>query len=230
MYKSIELSASLMCIDWLHASEQISSLEKAGIDYLHYDIIDGNFAPDFTMGSSIINRIREFTSLRSDYHLMADEPSRLFNAFKFGLQDNFTIHLECSRNLHRDLVRIRQLGGRVGVALSPGTTLEALEYIIEDIDLVLLMTVNPGYMGQPLVPQVLKKIEKLKKYLKKSDLNNVKISVDGNVNVDTVPDMIAAGADILVLGSSGLFRKDYSIAEMTEKIHAAIDVGLTRIN
>ena len=226
MYKNIELSASLMCIDWLRAGEQLKDIESAGIDYLHYDIIDGNFAPDFTMGSSIINKIRENTSLRSDYHLMVDEPNRVFNAFKFRSEDFFTIHLECARNLHRDLVRIRQLGARVGVALSPGTSLDALEYIIEDVDLVLLMTVNPGYMGQPLVPQVLRKVEKLRGILNKATLNNVRISVDGNVNPDTVPDMVAAGADNLVLGSSGLFRKDKGIQEMANEIRDAIDIGL----
>lgn len=226
MYKNIELSASLMCINWLNAERQIRDIESAGIDYLHYDIIDGNFAPDFTMGSSIINKIRENTSLRSDYHLMVEEPNRIFNAFKFGPEDFFTIHLECARNLHRDLVRIRQLGARVGVALSPGTSLDALEYVIEDVDLVLLMTVNPGYMGQPLVPQVLRKVEKLRSLLNDAALKNVRISVDGNVNTATVPDMVAAGADNLVLGSSGLFRKDKVIAEMADEIRDAIDIGL----
>ncbi len=225
MYKNIELSASLMCIDWLSATEQLRDLEASGIDFLHYDIIDGRFAPDFTMGSSIINRFRDNTTLRSDYHLMVEEPSRLFSAFKFGASDYFTIHQECSRNLHRDLVRIRQMGAKVGVALSPGTSLDSLEYIIEDVDVVLLMTVNPGYMGGTLVPQVIRKVEKLKDLLRKNELE-VRISVDGNVNSETVPDMVSAGADILVLGSSGLFQKGKSIYAAVEDIHMAIDVGL----
>jgi len=210
-----------MCV-----GQQLKDIESAEIDYLHYDIIDGNFAPDFTMGSSIINKIIQNTSLRSDYHLMVDEPNRIFNIFKFSAGDFFTIHLECARNLHRDLVRIRQLGARVGVALSPGTSLDALEYIVEDVDLVLLMTVNPGYMGQPLVPQVLRKVQKLRSILNNTALNGVRISVDGNVNADTIPDMVAAGADNLVLGSSGLFRKDRNILDMANEIRDAIDLGL----
>jgi ribulose-phosphate 3-epimerase len=225
MYRDIALSASLMCIDWLQAGAQLRELEAAGIDYLHYDIIDGHFAPDFTMGSSIINCFRENTRLRSDYHLMVEEPNRMLGAFKAGPEDYYTIHQECARNLHRDLVKIKQSGTRVGVALSPGTPLDVLEYVIEDVDLVLLMTVDPGYMGQPLVPQVLRKIEKLKALLQRSRLE-VRISVDGNINAQTIPDMVAAGADTLVLGSSGLLRKDVPIAATVEKLHEAIDEGL----
>jgi len=227
MHNGIALSASLMCIDWLNAAEQIADLERANLDYLHLDIIDGRFAPDFTMGSSIINRFREHTRLPSDYHLMAEEPSRLFDSFKVGPNDIYTIHQESSRNLHRDLVNIRRMGAKVGVALSPGTPLESLEYIIEDTDVVLLMTVDPGYKGQPLVPQTLRKVEKLRKLLSDMKLST-RISVDGNVNSHTIPDMVQAGADILVLGSSGLFRKDMSIANAVAKLHEAIDLGLTR--
>ena len=224
MYNGIELSASLMCLDWLNAGQQLSQLEENGIDYLHLDIIDGNFAPDFTMGSSIIDVFRDNSSLPSDYHLMVEEPSRIFDSFSVSPNDNYTIHQESSRNLHRNLVSIRKMGARVGLALSPGTPLTALEYIIEEIDLVLIMTANPGYMGQPLVPQAIRKIADLKKMITDLELD-IKISVDGNVNSDTIPSMVSAGADILVLGSSSLFRKDLIIPEAIEKIHASIDLG-----
>ena len=224
MYNGIELSASLMCLDWLNAGQQLSQLEENGIDYLHLDIIDGNFAPDFTMGSSIIDVFRDHSSLPSDYHLMVEEPSRIFDSFSVSPNDNYTIHQESSRNLHRNLVSIRKMGAKVGLALSPGTPLTALEYIIEEIDLVLIMTANPGYMGQPLVPQAIRKIAHLKKMITDLELD-IKISVDGNVNSDTIPSMVSAGADILVLGSSSLFRKDLNIPEAIEKIHASIDLG-----
>jgi ribulose-phosphate 3-epimerase len=215
-----------MCVDWMNVKSQIQELENAKLDYLHIDIVDGNFAPDFTMGSSIINTVKENTTLHFDYHIMAEEPSRLFNSFNVSHSDFFTIHQETSRNLHRDIVRIKKEISKVGVALSPGTPIESLEYILEDVDLVLLMTVNPGYKGQPLVPQVLKKVKKLRKII--DDYNyQTKISVDGNVSFENIPEMVASGADLLVLGTSGLFRKDYSIPECMNMIHAAIDQGLS---
>jgi len=225
MHNGVVLSASIMCVDWLNAGKQLVQIENNGIDYLHVDIIDGNFAPDFTMGSSIIDVFRDNSTLPSDYHLMVEEPSRLFESFSVSPNDNYTIHQESSRNLHRNLISIRNMGAKVGVALSPGTPLTSLEYIIEDIDLVLIMTVNPGYKGQPLVPQAIRKIRDLKKMIKDLELN-IKISVDGNVNPSTIPDMVSAGADILVLGSSSLFRKDISIPEALVEIHTAIDQGL----
>ena len=225
MHNGVVLSASIMCVDWLNAGKQLVQIENNGIDYLHVDIIDGNFAPDFTMGSSIIDVFRDNSTLPSDYHLMVEEPSRLFESFSVSPNDNYTIHQESSRNLHRNLISIRNMGAKVGVALSPATPLTSLEYIIEDIDLVLIMTVNPGYKGQPLVPQAIRKIRDLKKMIKDLELE-IKISVDGNVNPNTIPDMVSAGADILVLGSSSLFRKDISIPEALVEIHTAIDQGL----
>jgi ribulose-phosphate 3-epimerase len=224
MHNNIQLSASLMCIDWLDAGRQLRALDHL-VDYLHLDVIDGNFAPDFTMGSSIINMFRENSKLLSDYHLMVEEPSRLFDAFAISSGDIYTIHQECSRNLHRDLVNIRRRGAKVGVALSPGTPLEVLEYLIEDADVILLMTVDPGYKGQPLIPQTLRKVEKLKKIIRDMQLD-IRISVDGCVNQETIPEMVSAGADILVLGSSGLFVKNQSLEESVEKIKLAIDKGI----
>jgi len=224
MYKGIELSASVMCIDWLNTSEQIKELVAEKIDFLHYDILDGRFAPDFTLGSSIINRFRTLNNFASDYHFMADEPSAYFDNIDFSDNPCLAIHQESSRNLHRDLVKIRQLGGIVGVALSPATTLSSLEYIIEELDYVLLMTVNPGYMGQSFVPQVVKKVENLSTL--SSNLNlDLKISVDGNINKNTIPDLVSAGATRLVLGSSGLFmhNKSINIADAMDNIYSAID-------
>jgi ribulose-phosphate 3-epimerase len=227
MYHDITLSASMMCANWLNIQRDLLDLEAAGIDYLHYDILDGNFVPDFTMGSSIIDVIKKNTTIPSDYHLMVEEPSRIFDMFSLNVGDYFSIHQESSRNLHRDLASIKRLKGSSGVALSPGTNLDVLDYIIEDVNVVTIMTVNPGYKGQPLVPHAIKKIENLRKLI--SDLRlDTKISVDGNVNPKTIPDMVAAGANILVLGSSGLFRSDRSIAEALEEVHAAIDAGLER--
>lgn len=227
MHNGVALSASLMCFDWLRAGEQLAELERHPIDYLHFDIVDGRFAPDFTMGSSIVNTFRSQATLKSDYHIMMEEPRTVFSAFPTDKKDIFTIHQEGSKNIHRDLVKVKKNNPRteVGVALSPGTSLHTLEYILEDIDIVLLMMVDPGYKGQPLVPQTIRKVKKLKEMINKMK-PKVKISVDGNVNEQTIPPMVGAGADILVLGSSGLFMKDISIKKNLKKIYQAIDQGI----
>lgn len=225
MYRGIALSASVMCMDWLNIGSQLKELEQLGIDYLHYDVIDGIFAPDFTMGSSVIDLIRANTTIPSDYHLMVDEPGKIYGTFTTSPKDYYTIHQESCRNLHRELIRIKSGGARVGIALSPATPLTVLDYIIEDIDLVTIMTVNPGYMGQQLVPQSIKKIHDLRMMISKLRLS-VNISVDGNVNPKTIPQMVAAGADVLVLGSSGMFKPNQTLEMSKEHIETAIDLGL----
>ncbi len=224
MYKKIKFSASAMCFNWLKVKPQLNEIENLKLDYLHIDIIDGNFVPDFTMGSSIINSLRSSTDMKFYYHLMVDEPRRIFESLNIKKNDILTIHQEASKNLHSDLVEIRNLGAKVGIALSPGTPLESLEYVIEDADNIILMTVNPGYKGQPLVPQTLNKINKLDELLKKMGIREkVSISVDGNVNPKTIPDMILKGADNLILGSSSLFDKRNSITKNFENIKKSID-------
>lgn len=216
-----------MCIDWLRAGQDLQQLEQNQIDYLHWDIVDGSFAPDFTMGSSIINTLRGQSKLPSDYHLMVEEPSRIFDSLQISPGDIVSIHQECSRNLHRDLMNLRKRGCQVGIAICPGTALETLEYVIEDADVIVLMTVNPGFKGQKLVTQTLRKIESLRKLIDNMGLAT-KIEVDGNVSEDFIPTMVAAGADILVGGSSGLFRKGMSIAESTVIMRQCIQTGLSQ--
>ena len=221
MYKGIELSASLMCADWLSLKDQILSLEENDVDYMHYDIADGIYAPDFTMGSSIINTVKENTKLPGHYHLMVEEPMRLFENFDLNKNEIFTIHQETSKNLHRDLINIKNKA-KVACAISPATPLEYLEYIIEELDNVLVLSVNPGFKSQKLIPQTIRKIEKLKNLIEKMGLE-ITITADGNINKSNVPDFIKAGANILVLGSSGLFRKDATIKESVEEIKESID-------
>ncbi len=221
MTKNIRLSASIMCANWLELKKQIDELERIGVDYIHYDIIDGNYASDFTMGSSIINVVRDYTKLKSHYHLMVEEPMRIFDRFSLKKDDIFTIHQETSKNLHKDIIQIKN-HSKVAIALSPATPLENLEYILEDIDNVLVLTVNPGFMSQKLIPQIIKKIEKLKNLINKYNLN-ISITVDGNVNPKTIPEFVRNGAEILVLGSSGLFRKDVSLEDAVTEVKEAID-------
>ena len=221
MYKNIKLSASLMCADWLNLKNQIKDLENNSIDYIHYDVIDGIYAPDFTMGSSIIDTVKSATKLPGHYHLMVEEPMRIFDRFKLNSNDIFTIHQETSKNLHRDLINVKEKS-KVAVAISPATSLEHLEYVVEELDNILILTVNPGFKSQKMIPQVVRKIENLKNLLIKMNLKAT-ITVDGNVNKETIPDFIKAGSDILVLGSSGLFKKDVTIKKAVEEIKESID-------
>jgi ribulose-phosphate 3-epimerase len=223
--ESIKISASLMCIDWLNAKEQIEILNEESIDMLHIDVIDGRYALDFTMGTSIINCFREIFHGPFDYHLMVQEPSRLFESFDIREGDSFAIHQECCRNLHKDLIELRKLGAKVGVALSPSTEISTLDYIIEDLDYVLLMTVNPGFKGQNILPNSLNKIKDLKDYISLRNLD-VKIHVDGNVSIKNIPTMVQNGGNTLISGSSGMFFKDLNLAESIKRFKEAINRGL----
>ena len=211
-----------MCANWLNLKKDLDALNKSNIDYLHLDIIDGKFAHDFTMGTSIIDNIIKNSNISLDYHLMVNEPSNIFNTFNFKKNNLVNIHQECSRNLHRDITTLKKKGLKVGCALSPATPLESLDYLLDDIDVVLIMTVNPGFKGQSFVPQMLNKIYDLKNILIKRGLNT-KISVDGSVNYKTIPAMIDNGADILVLGSSSIFRENSSIKKEFQKINKLIN-------
>ncbi len=229
MTKSIQISASIMCANWMRLEDDLRILEEEGINYIHYDMMDGFFCPDYCLGTQIINQIRKNTSLPSDYHLMIEEPSRILNHFIPKEGDILSIHYEACRNLHRDLVRIKQMGFRSGIVLNPATPLQAIEYIIEEVDQVTIMTVNPGYSGQKLVPQTLKKIEKLDEWRKKDSLE-FKISVDGNVNGENIPQMVAGGCDLLVGGSSGLFVKDLPLRQSIAAMRYYMDEGLKNKN
>ncbi len=225
MNREVKISASIMCADWMHLEKDLRALEQGGIAYIHYDIMDGFFCPDYCLGTQIINEIRKNTFIPADYHLMIEEPSRILNNFIPEPGAILSIHYEACRNLHRDLIKIKQMGFQAGVVLNPATPLNAIEYVIEEVDQVTIMTVNPGYRGQKLVPQTLKKIEKLNEWRRKDGLPFV-ISVDGNVNKETVPHMVKAGCDNLVGGSSGLFIKGQTLPESIALLRGYIEEGL----
>jgi len=221
----VSISASLMCIDWLDSKNQIETLNQENIDFLHIDVIDGRYAPDFTMGTSIINCFREIFDGPFDYHLMVEEPSRIFDTFDIRPGDRIAVHQECCRNLHRDLVELKKMGAKVGVALSPATPISYLDYVNEDLDFVLLMTVNPGFKGQSLVPQAVNKISDLRNFIESRNLD-ITISADGNVSLQNIPNMVANGADTLVSGSSGMFFKNVPLKNAISDFREAIKRGL----
>lgn len=220
----IKISASILCANWMHLEEDLRILEKEHIDYIHYDIMDGFFAPDYCLGFNIINEIRKHTNIKSDYHLMVEEPARMFGNIEPEEGAILSIHYEACKNLHRDLVKIKKMGFRSGLVLNPGTPLNSIEYVIEEVDVITVMTVNPGYKGQKLVPQTIKKIASLYD-MREEDEFDFEICVDGNVNEENIPKMVSAGADILVGGSSGLFVRGKTLQESIATMHECIEKG-----
>lgn len=218
MIKNIKLSPSLMCINWLNVKKDLEWINKSNIfDTIHIDVTDGKFAPDFTMGTSIIEMVRENTKIPFDYHFMVDEPRNLFEVFQLKPGDTVIVHQECIRNLHRDLVYLKSFGCKVGVALCPATSISTLDYILDDLQEVLLLSVDPGFKGGVLVPNVLRKISDMRELINECKLD-IKIVADGNVSFTNIPNMISAGAKRLVLGSSGLFTKDMDLDQSLKQI------------
>lgn len=220
-YKNIKFSASILYANWLDLGNQLNELIKNQVDFIHFDVTDGKYVSDFTLGSQIINSIKQASNLKNHYHLMVEEPMRFFKNFDLNKNDVFTIHQETSKNLHKNLIEIKKKC-KVSVALAPTTPIEHLEYIIDEIDNVLILTVNPGYMSEKMIPQIIKKIDKLKNLIKDNSLD-ISITVDGNVSIKTIPDFIQAGADTLVLDSSGLFIESKSISNCMDEIKESID-------
>lgn len=224
-YKGVELSASVMCMNWLNMSADINALEDTCIDFWHYDIMDGYFVPEFGLANFIIRKIKEISKKPSDYHLMTEEPKRIFNSLISEENAYVGIHYEACRNLHRDLITLKKMGFRPNIILNPATTLQNIEYVIGEVNLVTIMTVDPGYSGQELIQQTINKVSKLDKWRKLSNLP-IKIAIDGNVSLENIPKMVAAGGDFLVLGSSGIFSKGYSLQDGLARVLSAIDEGL----
>lgn len=207
-----KLSPSMMCVDFEHLKETVEEFERSGIEYLHVDIMDGEFVPNFTLGVDFCEKLRRMTSIALDVHLMINRPEDKLDWFKPQPGEYFAVHYESTAHLQRALAKIRSYGAKPMVAINPATPISVLEDILDDLDGVLVMTVNPGFAGQKLVPATLKKISKLRKYLDERGYENIEIEVDGNVSFENAVKMRAEGANIFVGGSSSIFHKDNSIA------------------
>lgn len=209
-----KISPSLMCIDLLNAQQSIHQLEQAGADMLHIDIMDNHFVPNITLSPDFVARVKQITTLPLDVHLMIEQPEQslpLFNMLDHN--DILTVHLEASTHIQRTLSLIGQMGIQAGIALNPATPVEMLEYLLNDIQMVLVMTVNPGFAGQALVPSTLAKIQKLRSYLNHNGKTEIPIQVDGNVSFENAKKMQAMGASIYVGGTSSLFSPQHSLFE-----------------
>jgi ribulose-phosphate 3-epimerase len=200
------LAPSILAADFNKLGEQIELLEQAGVEYLHIDVMDGQFVPSISFGMPVIASIRKNTKLVFDVHLMIEEPIRYLEAFKEAGADIVTVHAEACTHLHRTVTRIKELGMKAGISLNPASPLYDLEYILQDLDMVLIMTVNPGFGGQTLIPGILRKITELKKM---ADSRGVKldIEVDGGITLENVAAVLEAGANVIVSGTS-VFRGD----------------------
>jgi ribulose-phosphate 3-epimerase len=204
----VKIAPSILSANFLKLGEEIKAAEDAGADILHIDIMDGHFVPNITIGSSIVELIRKITSLPLDVHLMIEEPDKYLRDFIKAGADYLTVHYEASVHLHRTVHWIKESGVKAGVSLNPATPIWSLEHILPDVDIVLLMSVNPGFGGQDFIPHTIDKIKMLKKLLSDKGLSTF-IEVDGGIKLNNAADIISAGADILVMGSAFFNSKDY---------------------
>jgi ribulose-phosphate 3-epimerase len=196
----------MMCVDIFRMAETIRIFEAARIPYLHIDVMDGSFVPNLMLGTDTIRQIRGASSIPLDIQLMIEEPGEKVEWFAPRAGEYISVHAESTRHLQRVLGKIRALGAKPMAALNPATPLSAIEEVLPDVDAVLLMTVNPGFAGQKLIPQTLDKIKRLRTLLDDRGLSGVEIEVDGNVTLDNALKMRAAGANLFVAGTSLLFR------------------------
>jgi ribulose-phosphate 3-epimerase len=194
-----------MCANLLHLADQVRALEKGGVDYLHFDIMDGHFVPNFTFGPDILKAIDKISRLTKDVHLMIENPELYIQMFVESGADILTVPVETCTHLQRTLSRIRGNGAKAAVALNPSTPLSNIEYVLDDVDMVLIMTVNPGFAGQQFIPAMVEKVEKLAKMIEERGLN-IDIEVDGNINERTIKLLKAVGANVFVGGSSSIFQ------------------------
>ncbi len=204
----IKIAPSILSADFLRLGEEIKAAEAAGADLLHVDIMDGHFVPNITIGPFIVDAIHKNTSLPLDVHLMIEEPDKYVSDFIQAGAGFLTVHYEASIHLHRTIQMIKERGIKAGVSINPSTPIWSLEDILPDIDLVLLMSVNPGFGGQDFIPQTVDKLKTLKSLLREKGLSPI-IEVDGGIKLDNLHTVVSAGADILVMGSAFFHSTDY---------------------
>ncbi len=208
--KKILIAPSIFAADFLHLEDQIAACESAGADWIHIDVIDGHFAPNLTMGPFIVEACRRATKLPLDVHLMIEKPERLLEDFAKAGADHLTVHVETCPHLHRTIQQIKSLGCKAGVVLNPATPTVMIEPVLSMVDLVLVMSVNPGFSGQAFIPETIAKVADIRQKLDALG-SSAWLQVDGGMAADTLPKMQAAGADVFVAGNA-VFKYPQGIA------------------
>ena len=203
----IKIAPSILAADFAKLGEEVLEVEKAGADWIHVDVMDGHFVPNISFGAIVLNAIRPLTKLPMDVHLMIENPDLYIEEFAKAGADYITVHVEACPHLHRTIQLIRSFGVKPGVVLNPHTPIETIQHILEDIDLVLFMTVNPGFGGQKFIHSVVPKVKQLSDIIKEKELS-IEIEIDGGINEETIGACAEAGATVFVAGSAIYSKKD----------------------
>ncbi len=216
----VKLSPSILSADAAAFGEQVGQAVGAGADYIHVDVMDGHYVPNLTFGPLLVDALRAKTDIPLDVHLMIESPGDFIDAFAKAGASILTVHVEACTHLHRVIHQIKEAGVRAGVALNPGTPISAIEEVLPDVDLVLAMTVNPGFPAQSFIPSVVPKVRKLRALLDELDLE-AELEVDGGINSSTVAQVVDAGARVLVAGSA-IYNDRESVADAMARLRSSI--------
>ncbi|CAN7435237.1 ribulose-phosphate 3-epimerase [Rossellomorea sp. LjRoot5] len=207
----MKIAPSILSANFAELGNEIKDVEKGGADYIHVDVMDGHFVPNITLGPMIVKAIRPLTTLPLDVHLMIENPSQYIEAFADAGADYITVHVEADPHLHRTIQMIKSKGVKAGVVLNPGTPADSIKPVLQDVDMILLMTVNPGFGGQSFIPSVVPKIKKTREWA--NEVNpSLEIEVDGGINPETAAVCAEAGADVFVAGSAIYNKSDRGAA------------------
>ncbi len=207
----IQIAPSILAANFAKLGDEVKAVEQAGAKLIHIDVMDGHFVPNISFGSIVLDAIRPLTDLPLDVHLMIENPDQYIEQFAKAGADYITVHVEACRHLHRTIQLIRSYGVKPGVVLNPHTPIESIQHILEDIDMVLFMTVNPGFGGQKFIHSVVPKVEALANIIKERNLN-IAIEIDGGINAETIVPCAKAGATIFVAGSAIYSKEDRTAA------------------